>query len=262
MDEQPCSDSCDRSAAGSNRFAWISAFSDWLARLQIRRIEEHNDAVQVLHNPNRFRYELIDGDIVAGFIDYRVREGRHWLVHTELDDGHTGTGAASFLVRQTLDLLRERGVSVVPTCPFIGGWIRRHPDYADLVDTETLRSYKRSRNAGRRRVVKPPAFDPDGRTVAAVCSHVSAEVSAVPDPWPTDGCAECIAADRRDWVHLRACVSCGHVGCCDASPGRHATGHHHQSGHPLVRSVEAGERWWYCYVDVVSFELDHQASAT
>lgn len=216
--------------------------------------------MQVHDNRNRFRYELIDDGVVAGFIDYRVRDGRHWLIHTEIDDAHKGTGAASFLVRQALDLLRERGVPVVPTCPFVGGWIRRHPEYTDLVDTESLRSYKRSRNAGRRRVVKPPPFDPGGRTVGAVCAHVPTDGSTVPEPWPADGCAECVAAGHRDWVHLRACVQCGHVGCCDNSPGRHATGHHRQSGHALVRSNEPGETWWYCYIDVVTFEVDRNLS--
>jgi CPA1 family monovalent cation:H+ antiporter len=215
--------------------------------------------MHVVANANRFRYELIDGGELAGFIDYRVRDGRYWLIHTEIDEGHAGTGAASFLVRQTLDMLRERGVKIVPTCPFVGGWIRRHKEYSDLVDTETLTSFKRSRNAGRRRVVKSPPFDPDGRSVGDACSHMPSVTSAVPEPWPADGCADCLAAGKRDWVHLRACVSCGHVGCCDSSPGRHATAHHHQSTHPLVRSHEAGERWWYCYVDAVTFDLDRHA---
>jgi uncharacterized UBP type Zn finger protein len=53
----------------------------------------------------------------------------------------------------------------------------------------------------------------------------------------------------QEWVHLRLCLTCGHVGCCDSSPGKHATGHYHASEHPVIRSFEPGEDWGYCYVD-------------
>jgi len=62
------------------------------------------------------------------------------------------------------------------------------------------------------------------------------------------GCAECLA-DHGVWVHLRLCLTCGHVGCCDDSPRRHATGHAHATGHPVIRSFEPGEDWGYCYPD-------------
>ena len=66
----------------------------------------------------------------------------------------------------------------------------------------------------------------------------------------TDGCEECLASGSR-WVHLRLCLSCGHVGCCDSSPNRHATKHHRATGHAIIRSAEPGERWRWCYVDEV-----------
>jgi uncharacterized UBP type Zn finger protein len=62
------------------------------------------------------------------------------------------------------------------------------------------------------------------------------------------GCEECLKTGSR-WVHLRLCLTCGHVGCCDSSPGRHATKHFHHEGHPVVVSLEPGERWAWCYVD-------------
>lgn len=62
------------------------------------------------------------------------------------------------------------------------------------------------------------------------------------------GCEECLQLGQR-WVHLRLCMACGHVGCCDESPGRHATAHFHGSGHPVIKSFEPGEPWAYCYVD-------------
>jgi uncharacterized UBP type Zn finger protein len=77
------------------------------------------------------------------------------------------------------------------------------------------------------------------------CPHL-ADVTAVSPA--TDGCAECLATGDR-WVHLRLCKSCGHVGCCDSSPNRHATRHYRATGHPIVASFEPGEDWWWCYPD-------------
>src|SRR3977135_3674278 len=57
------------------------------------------------------------------------------------------------------------------------------------------------------------------------------------------------------WVHLRMCHSCGHIGCCDNSPGKHATAHHQETGHPLIRSAEPGEDWSWCYVDEAMLRL-------
>jgi uncharacterized UBP type Zn finger protein len=69
----------------------------------------------------------------------------------------------------------------------------------------------------------------------------------------TRGCAECLRMGDT-WVHLRMCLVCGHVGCCDSSKNRHATKHFHSSHHPIMRSLEPGESWGWCYVDQV--ELD------
>lgn len=69
-----------------------------------------------------------------------------------------------------------------------------------------------------------------------------------------DGCVECLATGGH-WVHLRRCVGCGHVGCCDSSPGTHATHHHRETGHKLIQSFEPGEDWLWCYVDEVAFEI-------
>ena len=62
------------------------------------------------------------------------------------------------------------------------------------------------------------------------------------------GCEECLKSGSS-WVHLRLCLTCGHVGCCDSSPNRHATHHHRLTGHPVIASYEPGERWAWCYVD-------------
>jgi uncharacterized UBP type Zn finger protein len=66
-------------------------------------------------------------------------------------------------------------------------------------------------------------------------------------------CRECVEMGSG-WVHLRQCLWCGHVGCCDSSPNRHATKHFHASGHPVIRSVQPGESWGYCYADDLFLE--------
>lgn len=64
------------------------------------------------------------------------------------------------------------------------------------------------------------------------------------------GCEECLR-DGMEWVHLRICMECGHVGCCDSSPRKHATRHYRQTGHPIIRSIEPREHWGWCYEDRV-----------
>lgn len=69
-------------------------------------------------------------------------------------------------------------------------------------------------------------------------------------PQTPEGCQECLQAGTP-WLHLRLCLTCGHVGCCDSSPMRHARGHALGVSHPIVRSFEPGESWRWCYVDDV-----------
>jgi hypothetical protein len=85
------------------------------------------------------------------------------------------------------------------------------------------------------------------------CTHLEA-VEMLEPPGPVAGCEECLRLGMR-WVHLRMCQTCGRVGCCDNSPGRHATAHHHESGHPIIRSVEPDEDWSWCYVDELMMRL-------
>jgi uncharacterized UBP type Zn finger protein len=68
------------------------------------------------------------------------------------------------------------------------------------------------------------------------------------------GCEECLRLGDS-WVHLRLCRTCGHVGCCDSSKNKHATGHYHARGHPIVTSLEPGETWSWCYADQMMMEL-------
>jgi len=90
--------------------------------------------------------------------------------------------------------------------------------------------------------------------MADQCTHLDTIQDVTPS---SDGCEDCLAAGRHDWVHLRVCQSCGHVGCCDNSPARHATAHNKNvPAHAIVRSYEPGEEWYYCYPDDLFFELD------
>ncbi len=86
-------------------------------------------------------------------------------------------------------------------------------------------------------------------TVPKQCEHLDAQRS-VPEAATPNGCAECLRTGQR-WVNLRLCMQCGHVGCCDSSPGRHATAHFHATDHPVVRSFEPGEAWRWCFVDQI-----------
>ncbi len=88
--------------------------------------------------------------------------------------------------------------------------------------------------------------------MADTCTHLDQiDAAATPD---STGCEDCLKVGGQ-WVHLRMCRSCGHIGCCDSSPARHATAHYHQADHPLISSYEPGEDWWFCYLDQLSFDV-------
>jgi CPA1 family monovalent cation:H+ antiporter len=99
----------------------------------------------------------------------------------------------------------------------------------------------------------PDSAASDGEVLLAphhadLCDHLSSEpLFAVPTS--PDGCEDCVAIDERNWVSLRMCLRCGHVACCDSSPHRHAEAHFRTTTHPVIRSIELGEAWRWCYVD-------------
>jgi len=90
--------------------------------------------------------------------------------------------------------------------------------------------------------------------MAQECTHLDhVNVTQLPDA--VDGCEDCVRSGSG-WVHLRICLECGHVGCCDSSPNRHASAHAEASGHPIVRSLEPGEVWSWCYPDGLVLRID------
>jgi hypothetical protein len=90
----------------------------------------------------------------------------------------------------------------------------------------------------------------------AACEHIEEvrqDLSADPEPV----CEDCAREGETSWVSLRQCMTCGHVGCCDSSPGQHATGHHRGTSHPMVQTLQPGQDWVWCYVDEVTLrEVD------
>ena len=107
---------------------------------------------------------------------------------------------------------------------------------------EAALSYGQRRAEGVR---MSPLRPPDA--VAAACDHLQLEAQCVVPDSP-EGCLVCLETGQP-WVHLRMCATCGHVGCCDSSAGKHASAHFHDTGHPVMRSLEPGEAWRWCFVD-------------
>ncbi len=112
-----------------------------------------------------------------------------------------------------------------------------------MLDVRSERDARVRAAAGRETVVTGVT----GTNVDA-CEHLH-QAPVDPRPDPATECEDCVAEGLSVWVHLRKCLTCGHVGCCDSSPRRHATAHFAATGHPVIRSAEPGEHWRWCYVD-------------
>jgi uncharacterized UBP type Zn finger protein len=87
----------------------------------------------------------------------------------------------------------------------------------------------------------------------ATCTHLDT-IHVLELPAEVDGCEDCLATGSK-WLHLRICLECGHVGCCDDSPNRHASAHADATSHPIIRSLEPGEDWSWCFVDEVGMRI-------
>lgn len=94
----------------------------------------------------------------------------------------------------------------------------------------------------------------------ASCTHLdTVRVTELPES--VEGCTDCLATGGQ-WLHLRICLGCGHVACCDSSPNQHASKHFEESGHPLIRSLEPGEDWSFCFVDEAGMRLPDVKGST
>jgi uncharacterized UBP type Zn finger protein len=85
------------------------------------------------------------------------------------------------------------------------------------------------------------------------CTHLD-HIHVTQLPESVDGCEDCLAHGGK-WLHLRICLECGRVGCCDDSPGRHASAHARATDHPIIRSIEPGEDWSWCFVDELAMRI-------
>jgi uncharacterized UBP type Zn finger protein len=87
----------------------------------------------------------------------------------------------------------------------------------------------------------------------ATCTHLDQiEITQLPES--VAGCQDCLATGSP-WLHLRLCLECGYVGCCDSSPNKHASGHYLADGHPIIRSLEPGEDWSWCFADQLAMRI-------
>jgi monovalent cation/hydrogen antiporter len=99
------------------------------------------------------------------------------------------------------------------------------------------------------------ATQPDPESTAltspdtAACEHLARTPGIVHPATAPDACPDCLEVGDHNWVHLRMCLDCGHVGCCDSSPNKHADAHYRSTDHPVMRSIELGEAWRWCFVD-------------
>jgi uncharacterized UBP type Zn finger protein len=100
--------------------------------------------------------------------------------------------------------------------------------------------------------------DGEGGNGMKTCTHMN-EIRDV-TPRTPNGCEECLKMGDT-WVHLRLCLECGHVGCCDSSKNKHATKHFHRTKHPIIKSFEPGETWGWCYIDEVELDFSKAARA-
>lgn len=158
-----------------------------------------------------------------------------------------GLSVAPLVVRtrgqSDLAELADAGVQHVVD-PYAASRLRLHEVLAERLDLAAPRPSRSGTRADTTRLVHyrwPEEAD---------CPHGAASVPVLP---LATGCADC-RREGLDWVHLRLCLGCGHVGCCDSSPGKHARAHHARSDHPLMTSLEPGETWGYCFLDDTTVE--------
>ena len=96
---------------------------------------------EVVDRPEARRYEVLSDGEAAGFVEYQLGPGEIMFIHTEIDEAYEGKGLGSVLARHVLDDARERGLAVLPLCPFVRAWISRHEDYLDLVPATARQKY-------------------------------------------------------------------------------------------------------------------------
>lgn len=214
----------------------------WLGVRGPDRHEDHLQEATIYQAVTHAGVEWLDGLDVSDEIADRLRERSRtrtnavWerLGGTETPSAQYSRARAAMLAKEREEVLRIRGLGSVDQTV-----LKRVLDALDVEESILDRLYEDETTADRETDLLPEA--------RGGCEHLRQCVS-IPAPRTPDGCEECLR-DSTDWVHLRLCLTCGHVGCCDSSPQRHATRHFHETGHPVMRSFEPGEAWRWCFVD-------------
>lgn len=141
---------------------------------------------------------------------------------------------SAMLALERAEVLRIRALGTVDQTV-----LKRVLDALDVEESILDRLYEDETTADRETDLLPQS--------QGGCEHLR-QCTTIPKPRTPDGCEECLR-DGTEWVHLRLCLACGHVGCCDSSPQMHGTKHFQETGHPVMRSFEPGEAWRWCFID-------------
>ena len=221
----------------------------WLARrLSLPSPDPGADALAratLLHQASQrgmTRLEELDEDDphdVSAQIRERIQR-RDFAAWEQLGAGENETPSQTYARwrREMIDAERGRVLEIRSTGSVAAEVVA---EVLAMLDVEESMLDYSSRAAARARNARvPTALEGD-------CEHLR-EVRPSVECRTPNGCEECLR-DGSTWVHLRMCTSCGHVGCCDSSPHRHASAHFHETGHPVMRSAEPGEDWRWCYID-------------
>ncbi len=227
----------------------------WLARrLDVRGPDPREDALQeatVLGATTGAGLRLIEADpdadaaTVAAVRDQATaRVNRSWERLGTLGQGDDETPSEA-RARVRTEMIREERAELLRIRDVGGVDHEVLTSVLGQLDAEESALIWNATRSGE--VRESPLLPPD--RIAGACEHLAAtEVPKVPTT--AEGCPTCLA-EGLTWVHLRACALCGNVGCCDSSIGKHADAHFAETGHPVMRSIEPGEAWRWCYVDEV-----------
>lgn len=214
----------------------------WLKVEGPDRHEDHLQEATVYQAVTNAGLVWLEGEHVPGPVAKRLRErstdrtNSVWerLGGTETPSAQYSRVRAVMLAKEREEVLKIRALGTVDQTV-----LKRVLDALDVEESILDRLYEDETTADRETALRP------GTTGG--CEHLR-NCGELPTPRTPNGCEECLR-DGTEWVHLRLCLECGHVGCCDSSPGNHGTKHFHGTGHPVMRSFEAGEAWRWCFID-------------
>lgn len=224
----------------------IPTFVRWLKVSGPDVQEDHLQEATVLQSVTDAGMAYLDTEVHDGVSDavmHRLREraiDRTNAVWERLGGAETPSAQYSrirgeMIKREREELLRIRKLGTVDQVV-----LAQVMNALDVEESILDVAYEDETTANREEDLRPT-------DTGAACEHL-ANACALPNPKTPTGCEECLA-EGGDWVHLRMCMACGHVGCCDSSVGKHATKHYQDTGHPVVRSFEPGEAWRWCFID-------------